>query len=340
MLRKKTTFIIGAGASAEVNFPIGSKLADMISNLLHFQFDDFRGRFKGDINFVESLKRNLKDTDIVNKHIEAARIISQGIYLCQSIDNFIDIHQENNYISSVAKACIFKCIIEAERKSAIFCESRSRSEYIDLKKIENTWYRKFATMLVEGVNRKNIQTIFNNVSVISFNYDRSLEYFLLKALQPVYSITEDESAELLSSLKIIHPYGTLGPLRTRSTNGVDYGADSSYMDFLENSKFIKTYTEQIEDESKLKSIRETVLTSDKLVFLGFAFHKQNLKILGAPETPSSVRIYATAKGFSDSDVGIIKGELRSLTRLSDGVKIHNRFTCSELFDEYKKTLSA
>jgi hypothetical protein len=41
LFRDKTVFVIGAGASAEADFPIGIKLAAQLAGQLRFEFDDF-----------------------------------------------------------------------------------------------------------------------------------------------------------------------------------------------------------------------------------------------------------------------------------------------------------
>ncbi len=47
MFRSKTLFVVGAGASKEVNIPIGTELAEEIANLLYFEFDHFSKLQKG-----------------------------------------------------------------------------------------------------------------------------------------------------------------------------------------------------------------------------------------------------------------------------------------------------
>ena len=51
MFRSKTLFVVGAGASKEVNFPIGTELTEEIAQLWDFEFD-LNQLKKGDKMFV------------------------------------------------------------------------------------------------------------------------------------------------------------------------------------------------------------------------------------------------------------------------------------------------
>jgi len=65
-------------------------------------------------------------------------------------------------------------------------------------------------MLTEGVKCADVDEIFNNVSIVCFNYDRCIEIFLKEALITYYKIDEIKSVDLVGRLNIIHPYGSVG----------------------------------------------------------------------------------------------------------------------------------
>lgn len=68
-------------------------------------------------------------------------------------------------------------------------------------------------MLFEGTFAIELEDIFRNISFIFFNYDRCIEFYLWIALQDYFNITSQEAAKLVQTkLKIIHPYGSLGPI--------------------------------------------------------------------------------------------------------------------------------
>ena len=73
-----------------------------------------------------------------------------------------------------------------------------------------------------------------------------------------------------------------------------------------------------------------------------AYHKQNLDLL-KPEGETKVRsIYGTSKGISDSDTNIVSGDLRQFLDIV-GKDINDirlkSLTCSEFFDEFRRTIA-
>ena len=58
------------------------------------------------------------------------------------------------------------------------------------------------------------------LSIITFNYDRSLEEYLYRVLGALYN---RDAEELVQGLSIIHVHGDLGPLDWESQRGRKYG---------------------------------------------------------------------------------------------------------------------
>jgi len=95
-----------------------------------------------------------------------------------------------------------------------------------------------------------------------------------------------------------------------------------------------------------KDLAEEVAQAGCVIFLGFAYHSQNMRLLKPPALMAARPIYGTAFKMSDSDVGIVESQLAGL--LDKGVKmqerrgmikIENKLQCVELFDYYGKSLS-
>ena len=59
------------------------------------------------------------------------------------------------------------------------------------------------------------------LSIITFNYDRSFEYFFTTAFEAGFNLSLKEANNLFSRIKIVHVYGKLGEL-----NSVPYGEKS------------------------------------------------------------------------------------------------------------------
>jgi hypothetical protein len=72
---------------------------------------------------------------------------------------------------------------------------------------------------------------------------------------------------------------------------------------------IKTYSEQLGDKDDVEATHAEVRKAKRIVFLGFAFHDQNLALL-KPKGPLTVKdIYATAFNMSRSDADVVNAQL-------------------------------
>ena len=177
-------------------------------------------------------------------------------------------------------------------------------------------------------------------TTISFNYDRSVEQYLSHALSNYYRIGLERAQKIVASLEILHPYGTVGKLPwQRTERGVPYGGEGDASELLYVTSQLRTFTEQIEDKSLIESMRAALAESDCVVFLGFAFHEINMKLLefGAPHRERW--IYGTAHGISSEDCEVITGDIaRRLCSKPQYVSIR-QVKCTELFDQFRFTLS-
>jgi hypothetical protein len=199
------------------------------------------------------------------------------------------------------------------------------------------------------VEAKNLGDIFNNLTIINFNYDRCIEHFLFHAMQRLYpSKGETYVTDLINTkLKIIHPYGVVGSLPWQSrTKAVVFGG-GRFNDLAELSEQIRTYNEEVEDTKKVDTIREELLQAKRIVFLGFHFHKQNVELLSPPPSSSPVKgtvvVYATQVDRSFADVQLIENQ--RIPRILHGRTIlpSSSYTtergCREFFRDYRGVLS-
>lgn len=347
MFETRTLFIVGAGASKEAKLPSGKQLATKIADMLNFKFEHGRTQISGDVEITDALRYHVRREDgqpgDINPYLNAGGQISDAMPQATSIDNFIDVHRGNHMIELCGKLAIVHSILEAEQKSSLFFENGQLNRNINFKNIQGTWYDKFLRLLAEGCRRNNVVDIFQNVSFIIFNYDRCIEHFLFYAMKNYYGIQDGEAASIMHTLSIIHPYGTVGHLPWQTdSNSIPFGGRSYGKNLLALAGEIQTFTERVEDASALSAIRQLVHHAKTIVFLGFAFHKQNMELMQPPTPKSGKRVFATASGISDSDCRIIEEEL---VRFFDEkqrniqVNLRNGLKCSDLFDEFSRSLS-
>jgi hypothetical protein len=337
-------YVIGAGASKEANLPIGNELKTDISSLLDFHFDDFgRHLRKGDKKILDALQYHVTKDDgsyDMRLLLQEALHTSTALPLAISIDNFIDAHKQNENIAICGKLGIIRSILMAEKKSLL----NIKDSTIDLNLISKTWYISFFQLLTENCNKEDLAERFKYITLIIFNYDRCIEHFLFHALKIYYQVNETEAAQLIKNINIYHPYGSVGDLPWMNGNdAIEFGSDPHPKKILELSKQIKTFTEGTNpDSSEISFIRGHMARANKLIFIGFAFHKLNMKLIEISEhnnyENNQLECFATTFGISSNDVGIIRSQIIDLY----GRKIKTSTLdaeCSDFFKEYWRSLS-
>lgn len=331
-------FVLGAGASHEAGLPVGHGLKKEIATRLDLRFEHFNTPIgKGDLTIFQVLMQ--KYLSEINEYLQACRRIREGIALSPSIDDFIEMHRDDQRITVCGKIAIGRSILEAERLSKLFFEQHNIADTIDFTRIDDTWYPAFYQLLNQGVTKANLQHLFKNVTVVTFNYDRCLEQFLVHAIAANYQIPLDQARQLVEKLPIFHPYGSVGPYFGPRPVAFGFKGLSGVDPIVEN---VRTYTEQIADKASLHGIRDAISEAEVLVFLGNAFHENNITLL-VPEINKvpGKKIFATRMGISDPDLAIVDLRVSRLRTGSNPVPYspHNYAqTCAELFTKYRMVL--
>lgn len=351
---KRTVFIIGAGASKEAGLPVGSELKKMVAEALDIRFEDFGKRINGDRRIFEALQEIASGasnshaiSQTLQSHQQAGWRIRDAMPQAISIDNFIDTHSENKHIELCGKLAIVRTILQAEANSALTVDRRKGNGQLRFEKLDEAWFNRFFQRLSENCKTADLKHRLKSVALIIFNYDRCIEHYLYYAFQNYYSMSPSESAELVRGLEIYHPYGVVGSLPwQRMDNAVEFGEEPSGRELLLLARQIKTFTEGTNEASiEINSIRSNMKIAQKLIFLGFAFHKLNLDVLFPADAshaspPNGRCVLATAHEISDSDVRVISNDLAARGVLSArDIQMHNNLTCSGLFKEYSRTIS-
>jgi hypothetical protein len=338
MFTRRTLFILGAGSSYEAGLPTGVDLARTI-------------RKKMDVRFERSTEPIGSGDHDLYAHIayihrqdstafwQAAHRIQAGLGFAQSIDDFLDQHRSDGYVNLYGKAAIVRSVLEAEAKSNLYFDQHAEQDAFDPDKLADTWFSKFMYMLGRGVPKENVSGIFDNVRFIVFNYDRCVEHFLFNALKRLYNLSREDASSIIDEIQIVHPYGVIGSLRE-----VPFGA--SRANYVALAQSIKTYTEQIAATDAVANLVDEIYQAACIVFLGFAYHSQNMRMLKPEKRITANSIFGTAFKMSESDVSIVTHQLVNF--LPNNVKVQdrlrmihleNKLTCSALFDHYAKSLS-
>lgn len=339
MFQQRTLFVVGAGASYEAGLPLGVDLKAEIAKKVNIICKNGNEQSSGDYAITKALREHVRNIEQghgdIKPYLRAGRHVAAAMPMALSIDNFLDAHQDNEYIQICGKLGITRCILQAERQSKLYFNASVNNElnFLDL---SDTWYHRFLQFLTEDVSLCDVAQIFWNVSFIIFNYDRCIEHFLFNALKRYYLISDEESAVLMNELQILHPYGVVGrlPWQARGQSEIAFGGSNDENSLLALAGQLKTFTEQTHDNLALFDLRGTVAAAETIVFLGFAYHKQNMRLIKLDSMSTVKRIFGTAKGISGSDCENVINRARELVgdNLSSHPKISNGLTCSGLFN--------
>lgn|GEM_PF-584306 len=314
MIRKQTTFVLGAGFSCEVGMPLGVALKDQIIAVLRRAISDEPGH---------ALLLALR-TGNENANRSACRTLIDALPLAVSIDNLVEHRSDDPALVHCAKVGIAAAILQAESKSELRIihpaqrsyQSRtvrvrhsSDDEIVDAPRLSRAGQSSFFSIfqiLMPGVPKSQLRDSLQSLSFINFNYDRCLEHFLYYALQTHSSLSPTEAGELVDSIPIWHPYGTVGRLpwqRNTLGSAIDFGTVGDSTDLVTAASQLRTFSEEIEESESLSELRGAISNAQRLVFLGLAWNEQNMRLLEPPEGLGQCAVHGTCYKTPPLDKG-------------------------------------
>ncbi len=286
MIQFPTVFILGAGASAPYGFPCGRHLIDTICDDL----DNLHSKFKLNLQKCEFDEQQI---------IDFRRALH--LSMLPSIDIFLERRPEFN---TVGKAAIAQAIIPFEKPNSLY---RNASE-------EN-WYEYLFAQLDTSV--ENFHD--NKLSIVTFNYDRSLEFFLFTALKNSFNLENEQAAIVLSkSIEIIHLHGQLGSFPFLDhTNERHYTPEIKPHLVNMAASCIKLPNEEIEEARQFTRAHELIAKAKIVCFLGFGFHPINTKRL-ISKVQETLQNNWNFRTFHGTGFGIMEGERQPIKTMFGG----------------------
>ena len=334
MLQRPTTFVIGAGASRDFGFPVGATLAAEIAEAFNINFEH-RRLLTGSLPIYEALKRAI-DGLSNQSAFDLSHRIRKGLVHYDSIDDFVEAANDDD-VATAAKIAIFQIIGKAEHGSAL-AGLGTRESSKSVESLRASWPAQLLRLALRGVRHSDITSLFESISVVSFNYDRALEHYLFWALRDL-GFTDEVAAQAMSSLEVLHPYGTLGqlPWQTSGPEAVPFGVER--VDLASHYNLIRTYSEQLDDRRELRKIEGAVRDAETVVFLGFGFHKQNVDLLaGSMTNEEPTTVFATAYWVSNSQRRAFEARIRSAIHRQATVYMDDA-TCDDFFSRHGQEIA-
>jgi hypothetical protein len=250
---KKTTLVLGAGASHSYGFPTGNELRKAI-------IKDLADKGSTLFNMLSTHVPSATDAliDAFRRDFERSQRYS--------IDRFLT---DQPKWSEIGTAAIAIELIKQEQLDQLF---RERDDH---------WYR----YLWDRIATSWDALTKSHLNIITFNYDRSLEYYLLAVMKHTFDKSKEECILRLAKIPIIHVYGLIGRPHYADSQGRDFEPTL-------NEQTIKSATDTLrvipdhrnsQDVDHFKAIKKMLLPSQVICFLGFGYDEINLERIGMRE---------------------------------------------------------
>ena len=308
MITEATVFILGAGASVPYGYPTGRGLrADIIECFLP-RYNKLEGYEKADGKdspLTRHLDRTAREIEKFKKIFKSSGIIS--------IDKFLALNPIFGYYGKIA---IVMSILTKEKESSF-------EEEIDPKYKDQDWLIFLYNEMIRNLNSPDSYTRFaeNKVRFITFNYDRSLEYYIYSRF--ANSFTQErlydrlnqpilEERKKLVPFEFIHIYGQVD--RIPLEGGYEYSQDFDFETVTRLSKNIRVINEGVDENDENIQLAKEIISewADRIFFLGFGFDPMNLEVLGIPKILSKDhRIFGTAFNASAKKIRDIQELLKT-----------------------------
>ena len=181
MITKPTVLVLGSGASIPYGFPSGKDLLRSIHGELNPRNADFWSPL-------------FNDCGIDTRHVEEFR---SELYSSQlsSVDTFLEHRPEFLEVGKLAIA--LNMVAREDEDWLLRFDGRDEGFYRYLYDRMDTQFELFGE---------------NKLTVITFNYDRSFEHYLFKALLHSHGRSAEDCASILAAIPVVHVHGSLSTL--------------------------------------------------------------------------------------------------------------------------------
>jgi hypothetical protein len=259
--------VLGAGSSFGLGYPTGEGLRKKIFDLSSENHQPIR----------ESAGLDIPELADFTKEFQRSQILS--------VDSFLARRPE---YGEVGKRAIATVLLDCEDENKFWNGDNS-----------DNWMQIVHNSLLD----KDLSNhSFRELSVITFNYDRSFEHYMLGALVASYGVSIQEAEEKVKELELVHVYGSLGKV---------FPSEIGYHQYLPRvfpervrhaADEIRVIPESRNSDPTLVKAREILSKATHIMFLGYGFDRENTSDrLMARETTANARLYATCKGATNAE---------------------------------------
>ncbi len=311
--------ILGAGASKPYGYPLAHELVEEIAYGNLAKDSPLQGNSQFDL-----LQRNLATSK------------------ARSVDIFLGRDSQKDF-QQVGKWAIAEKLIRCEHHGSIFGPSSVGLPQMRTV-IDDDWYAYLFNALTARCRTLDDVAILP-IAFITFNYDRSLEFFLQHYLHSNFPDNRGRDVEdLIGRMKISHVYGRLDPFGWEAEGGRPYKSDITPEIVTKAAANIRVLHEADEDEAFTQA-RQWLDIADTVWLLGFGYHSDNMRRLNLPFQRLDdargkaglidYRIYGTTYGLTNEEIrGIVTASSNqweagdSAFRITDALRNNRLFHSS------------
>lgn len=336
MIRNKTTLIVGAGAGMEVELPDRRETLNKIAQGFDFARlgTELQTRDMQQLAVhLEKFSRRVGATP--EKLMEAGNAIRVAARVGNSIDAILEQVSNDPLATATGKLAIIYYTLQAESRAPLTLEPRVEGD-LPLRGSEN-WLFHLGKLITSGVPRAQAEKCFDNLAIISFNYDRSVQHYLPFVVAMAFNMTLHEARQLVGAkLNITHPFGNAGrlPWEPGEAPDVDWGVEDPW-NLANLIKEIQTASERLRNRQYVTGLHSALAGSKKIVFLGFDFDPQTIDFLFDYSLSHDPDVLAAVQGMNDPAKEAAFRMLKRRTGIEDEslIAIHE-MRCFQLMRDY------
>jgi hypothetical protein len=292
MITRKTVFVLGAGAHCPYGLPDGNSLTKSIVQMLPDSTTVSTNEFSD--QFFEAYSTHV--ADIRRKIAEFRNRLDQAGQ--NSIDSFLATFAHRETYPEIGKFAVAKLLLPLEFKTSFARITRIP---------DKDWLSYLFSYMQQGCLTSADEFIErNNATFVTFNYDRTLEYFFFHRLRYSYDLSATEALDKSKKISIVHVYGSLGNFEEnlivkRSFTPAEIRAAGSSIRLMYEDRNV---------HSEIESAKDALSQTDCVCFLGFSFDPDNLTRLELPAHCAGKALYASRYKMPDGEWGRVRAEFQ------------------------------
>lgn len=286
MIETKTVFVLGAGASKPYGLPSGAELRNNICKSAYFDSPTM-------VALASECGVNKQEyMDFSTAFLRSSQL---------SIDTFLAKRPD---FAEIGKLAIAYELCRLESPSRIFDVNN-----------DDHWYTALWAAMERDIHQ-HTGLRNNRIRFVTFNYDRSLEFFLHEATKHTFNLSDEDAMGAWQHLPILHVYGSLGdfhPIPSENTRPYAESVNGTALKL--SASALHVIPEARQKDKNFEMVREWFEWAERICFLGFGFDALNMERLGIADVLNWVKkshaptpwIVASMFGKTDKEINSITG---------------------------------